>query len=54
MSVKRGVGVGVGVGVCFLFFSFSFFNVLIFFYFQHHRSFVGQIRIKANIKKLSL
>ena len=41
VSVKRGAGVGV------IFFSF-------FFFFQHHRSFVGQIRIKANIKKLSL
>ena len=58
VSVKRGVGVGagaavgvgvgVGVGVIFFFF-FSFF-----FFFQHHRSFVGQIRIKANVKKLSL
>ena len=53
VSVKRGVGAGAGagaeagvtagVGVS-----------LFFFFFQHHRSFVGQIRIKANIKKLSL
>ena len=40
VSVKRGVGV--------------FFFFFFFFFFQHHRSFVGQIRIKANIKKLSL
>ena len=55
VSVKRGVGAGAGagaeagvtagVGVSLFFF---------FFFFQHHRSFVGQIRIKANIKKLSL
>ena len=48
VSVKRraGAGFGVGVGVSL---SLFFLN---FFYFQHHRSFVGQITIKANIKKL--
>ena len=39
VSKTRGRGRGRGLSV---------------FFFQHHRSFVGQIRIKANIKKLSL
>ena len=51
VSVKRRVGVGVGVGVGVILFVFFFFC---FFFLQHHRSFVGQIRINANIKKLSL
>ena len=44
VGVGAGVGVGVRVGVIFF----------LFFFFPHHRSFVGQIRIKVNIKKLSL
>ena len=43
VSVKRVAGVGA-----------SFLCFFLFCYFQNHRSFVGQIRIKANIKKLSL
>ena len=68
VSVKRGVGVGAGVGsrgrgrgrgrghffFLFFFFPLFFFFLFFFFFFQHHRSFVGQKRIKANIKKLSL
>ena len=50
VSKTRGRGRGRGRGLFFFFFFFGFF----FFYFKHHRPFVGQIRIKANIKKLSL
>ena len=50
VRAKRGVGAGVGVGGGGRSLFFFFFRLD----FQHHRSFVGQLKIKANIKKLSL
>ena len=51
VSVKRGVGVGVGVIFFLYFFPFSLFFS---FFFPTSEVVRGQIRIKANIKKLSL
>ena len=45
-----GVSKTRGRGHFFFLFFFFFFS----FSFQHHRSFVDEIRIKANIKKVSL
>ena len=53
VSKTRGRGRGWGHFLIFYLFLFLLFFLFLFF-FQHHRSFVGQIRIKANIKKLSL